>query len=358
MLAWGMALRLIRRHLKDCRHTSTKYRRCSCPIHVYGTLGGEKIRKALDQTSWEAATDLVNAWTASGEIGLVKAEAPTTREAVKKFFEDCEARNLGWEAMRKYRHLLEDRFLPWAEQRGFNNLRQVTVDALRQFRQTWKDSPLYASKNLERMRAFFRFCHQAGWIKDNTAKAVKPPKVTPSPTLPFSRAEMKSIIEACDEYGGNRDRIKAFVLTMRYTGLRIADAIRLSKSQVTDGRVFVRTAKTGQPVTVPVPPDVVKALAKIENSSDRYFWTGKNIRSAVSNWSRYLGRVFELAEVKDGHSHRFRDTCAVELLLAGASVEDVASILGNTPHVVVKHYAPWVRERQERLEKLVRQSWR
>jgi integrase len=112
------------------------------------------------------------------------------------------------------------------------------------------------------------------------------------------------VLNACDEYGGNRDRIKAFVLTMRYTGLRIADAIRLSKSQVTEGRVF------------------------------------------------------ELAEVKDGHSHRFRDTCAVELLLAGASVEDVASILGNTPHVVVKHYAPWVRERQERLEKLVRQSWR
>ena len=52
MLAWGMALRLIRRHLKDCSHTSTKYRRCKRPIHVYGTLGGEKIRKALDQTSW------------------------------------------------------------------------------------------------------------------------------------------------------------------------------------------------------------------------------------------------------------------------------------------------------------------
>ena len=120
---------------------------------------------------------------------------------------------------------------------------------------------------------------------------------------------------------------------MRYTGLRIADSIRLSKSQVVDGRtIFVRTAKTGQAVTVPVPPVVVKALAKIENGSGRYFWTGKNIRSAVPNRSR-----------------------AVELFLAGASVEDVVSILGNTPHVVVKHYAPWVRERQERLERLVRE---
>ena len=353
-----MALRLIRRHLKDCAHTSTKYRRCKCPIHVYGTLGGESIRKALDQTSWDAASDLITAWTAAGEIGVVKAEAPTIREAVGKYLTDCEARHLGWEAMRKYRHLLEDRFIPWADRKGVHNLKQVSVDGLRQFRQSWTDSPLYATKNLERMRAFFRFCHQASWIKENPAKAVKPPKVTQTPTLPFSRDEMKRIVEACDDYGGNKKRIKAFVLTMRYTGLRIGDAIRLSKSHVAEGRVFVRTAKTGQPVTVPVPPDVIKALGQIENGSDRYFWTGKNIRSAVSNWSRYLARVFELADVKDAHSHRFRDTCAVELLLAGASLEDVASILGNTPQVVAKHYAPWVRERQERLEKLVRQSWR
>jgi integrase len=116
---------------------------------------------------------------------------------------------------------------------------------------------------------------------------------------------MKRILDACDKYGGNQERIKAFVLTMRYTGLRIGDTIRLSKSQVADGKVFVRTAKTGQPVIVPVPPEVVTMLGKIESGSDRYFWTGKNIRSAVLNWSRYLGRVFELATIEDGHSYRF-----------------------------------------------------
>jgi integrase len=138
---------------------------------------------------------------------------------------------------------------------------------------------------------------------------------------------------------------------------RIGDTIRRPKSQLSDGTVRPH-GETGQPVTVPVPPGVTPALGKIENGSDRYFWTGKNIRSAVSNWARYLGRVFELAKIDDGHSHRFGDTCAVELLLAGASVEDVATILGNTPQIVSKHYAPWVKERQLRVEKLVRQSWK
>jgi integrase/recombinase XerD len=324
---------------------------------MYGTLGGEKVRRALDQTSWEAASELVNAWTASGEVGVVKVEAPTVAEAVRQYLADCEARNLGWEAKRKYRHLFEDRLLPWCTKKGIHNLRQLNVQALRQFRQSWSDGPLYATKNLERVRAFFRFCHQANWIKENPAPAVKAPRVAQMPTLPFSRDEMKRILAACDEYPGNHERMRAFVLAMRYTGLRIGDTIRLSKTHVVDGRVFVHTAKTGQPVTVPVPDIVTKSLSQIENGSDRYFWTGKNIRSAVSNWSRYLARVFELAKIDGGHSHRFRDTCAVELLLAGASVEDVAMILGNTPQVVSRHYAPWVKERQDRLEKFVRQSW-
>lgn len=131
-----MALRLIRRHLKECPHSCSRYRRCKCPIHVYGTLADEKIRKALDQTSWEAATELINRWTAAGEIGVVKIEAPTLREAVQKFIADCEARKLGWEAMRKYGHLLEDRLLAWADAKGVHNLRQISVDSLRQFRQS------------------------------------------------------------------------------------------------------------------------------------------------------------------------------------------------------------------------------
>ena len=57
-------------------------------------MAGETIPKALDRASSDAATELVNAWTAAGEIGVVRIEAPKNREAVGKFFEDCEVRKL------------------------------------------------------------------------------------------------------------------------------------------------------------------------------------------------------------------------------------------------------------------------
>lgn len=349
-------LRLYRRHRTTCPQTSERYRRCSCPVYVEGTLRGEYVRKALDLTSWTAAASLIAKWNDAGEIGSVKAESPAIAEAVEKFIADAKARHLGWETIRKYENLLTQRLLAWCDAKGYRLLKQLRVEELREFRASWTDGPNYAAKNLERLRAFFRFAEQAEWIRKNPALAVKTPKVKLAPTLPFSADEMAHILDACDRYPGNQARIKAFVLVMRYAGLRIGDTIRLSRDKVGRGRIQLYTAKTGQPVFVPIPPVVQLALANIE-TGEHYFWTGKNIRSAVANWSRYLARVFELANVSGGHSHRFRDTAAVGWLLGGLSVEEVATLLGNSPNVVVKHYAPWVQERQRVLERKVQASW-
>lgn len=349
-------LRLFRRHRQSCRQKSERYRRCSCPIYVEGTLADEYVKKSLDLTSWTAATGLMAKWNEAGEIGAVVPEVSTIAEAVEKFIADAKARHLGWETIRKYENLLARRFLRWCDAHGYRLLKQVGVVQLREFRASTADGPNYARKNLERLRAFFRFCEQAEWIRKNPALAVKAPKEKRSPTLPFSAEEMTRILDACDRYPGNADRIKAFVLVMRYTGLRIGDTIRLSRDKVGQGRIQLYTSKTGQPVYVPIPPVVQLALAKIENG-ERYFWTGKNIRSAVANWSRYLARIFELADVKKGHSHRFRDTASVNWLIGGLSVEEVATLLGNSPNVVVKHYSPWVLERQKVLERKVQASW-
>jgi hypothetical protein len=48
---------------------------------------------------------------------------------------------------------------------------------------------------------------------------------------------------------------------------------------------------------------------------------------------------------------------AVELLKKGVSVENVAAVLGNTPLIVQKHYAPLVQARQLILEKQVMATW-
>jgi integrase len=54
----------------------------------------------------------------------------------------------------------------------------------------------------------------------------------------------------------------------------------------------------------------------------------------------------------------FRDTFAVELLLSGVPLDQVSILLGHSSvKITEKHYAPWVKARQEQLEASVRQSW-
>jgi integrase len=354
-------LTLYRRHLTACPYRSRRFRRCRCPIWVEGTLRGEKIRRALDLTAWEAASDLVMEWEAAGEIGVVKPEAPTLTEAVAKFLLDAKARRLGWDTVRKYALLLERRFLPWAESQGYRLLKQLDVDQLREFRNSWSDGPLTAAKNLERLRAFLQFCQTARWVKHNPARALKPPKVTRPPTMPFTSEEMRRILEACDQYRGEKARVRAFVLTMRYSGLRIGDTATLRRDRLQGNRILLYQAKTGTPVYVPIPDVVVQALADLKNDGEYFFWrTGRGtVRTLTANWERYLSRVFELSKVRGAHSHRFRDTFAVELLLGGVPIEQVSALLGHsTVRITERHYAPWVKARQEQLEHSVRQAWR
>ena len=102
----------------------------------------------------------------------------------------------------------------------------------------------------------------------------------------------------------------------------------------------------------------MKALKSI-GRGPFFFWTGNGLpKTAVADWQRTLRRVFELAGVEGGHAHRFRDTFAVELLLSGVPIDQVAVLLGHSSvKITEKHYSPWVKARQEQLEAAVRKAW-
>jgi integrase len=103
-----------------------------------------------------------------------------------------------------------------------------------------------------------------------------------------------------------------------------------------------------------------QALKAIPKNGPYFFWTGNGkVKSTVGNWQRALKLLFDLAEVPTAHAHRFRDTFAVEALLAGIPLERVSILLGHqSVRITERHYSPWVRERQEQIEDDVRRMWK
>jgi integrase/recombinase XerD len=96
-----------------------------------------------------------------------------------------------------------------------------------------------------------------------------------------------------------------------------------------------------------------------KNERAFWFWTGNGKAStAVGDWQGRLLALAEQAKIQRLHAHRFRDTFAVSLLLEGVPIERVSILLGHSSiKVTEKHYAPWIRERQEQAEADVRRTW-
>jgi integrase len=188
----------------------------------------------------------------------------------------------------------------------------------------------------------------------------------------LTQEEMVTLLKACDDYRSdvrstgrlNALRLKAIILLMRYSGMRIGDTVNLSAERIKGDKLFLYTQKTGQPVYTVLPPAVVQILKATPRMTDRlYFWNGVgHLKTAVKNWQKKIRKVFEKAQVGIGDStlvsHRFRDTFSVELLLASVPIERVSILLGHSSvRITERHYNPWVRSRQEQLEADLRQAW-
>jgi integrase/recombinase XerD len=349
-------LHIYRRHNPDlCDHKERTWRRCSCPLWVDGLLRGRRYHKSLKVRNWEVAAAMAQRLEAEGE----EEESKKISDATEEFVKDATARGLKSDSLSKYRRMFRD-LNTFAADRGLLFLDELEVAELRAFRETWKNKNYSARKKLESLRTFFRFCHDAGWVDKNAAKLVKSPKVDDPPTLPFTQKEFDDCVKASDNYPDerNRPRILGLLYLLRYSGLRITDAVTLRRDKIKDGMLTLRTAKTGTDVRVPLPPAAVKALNAIP-PAEYFFWSGNGlVKSVVGNYGRAMRTLYKLAGVKNGHAHRWRDTFATELLLRGATIEQVAALLGHqSTKVTEKHYSPWVRARQEQLEAVVKSTF-
>jgi site-specific recombinase XerD len=241
-------LTIWRRHTKACPHR-TRGRdvlKCNCPLWADGYIDGKRVLRhplgTRDMTRGRKKAVALE----SPDNGVYKPPP----DAIAAFIEHCESEGLQFSTVRKYRNSL-NHLRAFCEARKIYSVDELTTDYLDAFRAGRALKPITGSKELQLLRQFCGFCFDRKWAGENVAKRIKPPRnIKPNDVEPFSIAEVGSIIRACDTIGRGpyeRLRVRAMILTLRYTALRIGDVAMLNKDRLSREsgrwRIFLRTEK-------------------------------------------------------------------------------------------------------------------
>jgi len=282
----------------------------------------------------------------------------------------------------------------WAKHNHITSLSEVTRDRLDLWRGEWsktaerRDDRMSSTTQIQfqnKLRAFFAWAVGLGLVDRNPATVLGRIKSDAEPTMPLTPAQFEDLLSASDQYTqsplsirrGTVDypktgqELRTLFILMRFSGLRISDAVMMSRSALKGNVLDLITIKTKAKYKCVMPDivvDALNALPQRKGVDPAYFFCSGTLgyRRVVNNWTLSIRRFNEHLSFRDEygkpfafHSHMLRDTFAVELLLAGVPLETVSKLLTHkNTGVTQAHYNPWVKARQEQLQDVFAEATR
>jgi len=155
----------------------------------------------------------------------------------------------------------------------------------------------------------------------------------------LSEAERTSLFKACR--ASHWDKLYLIVLLAITTGARKGELTKLRWNDIDFDRrtAYVATTKNGQPKVLPLTDSVIKEL-QIFDSKDSSLIFGSKVKEDVPYcFTKPWKRALEDGQIKDFRFHDLRHSCASYLAQSGASLLEIADVLGHKQISVTKRYA-------------------
>jgi len=358
------------------------FRKCSCPLWIIGTdPRGEYHRHTLNTNSWQVAEEAKR----NIELGVKEVERIEIPTALDSWKAALLSAKRGERTVKQVHGAMTQSLAAWCAENGYVYLDKLTLPVLDKWVGSWDYASTTHRGRIDLARSFFKFCVSRKWVTENPAKGLIKPEEDLEPTLPFTEDEEAKIFDAAlhfherPNFNGlwvkHHEAGRALLLVMRWTGLRASDSVIFEPRKIQDITVDGKAVsvyetyqmKTGRYVLCPIRPDIADVIRTAPRMSERYAFiptegNGYNTDArSVSNgfYSNYLCPLSTLSGVPEVRAHRFRDTFAVRLLEQGKPLEIVQALLGHKSiKTTEKHYAPWVKSRQEMLVRELMATWR
>ena len=277
-----------------------------------------------------------------------------------------------------------NQLVTFAAERGIVHMHQLDVNFLEKFIVGgFADIKLTTrSTYVNKLRSFVGAAQTREWIyKPMILKQLERVPAVYEEEEPYTDEELKLIwAEAKEMKGGIRGYAKyaeTFVLLLDFmleTNLRVGDAVNFDPSRLAvgmSGKLWVYTyepekqkiASMKKTVDAYVTDELKRAIEASEwmSPSRPFKYIPMRPPSDSSYWASEvyyrMQAIGKRCGVFDCRPHRLRDTYAVRKLAAGLNISDVSRLLGHSSvDVTERHYNKWVRNRAERLERLVADS--
>ena len=154
----------------------------------------------------------------------------------------------------------------------------------------------------------------------------------------LSEAERKRLFSSCR--ASHWDKLYLIVLLAITTGARKGELTKLRWKDIDFERrtAYVSTTKNGQPKVLPLTDSVIKELQLFNKNDSRLIFASKVKKEVSYCFTKPWKKALKDAEIEDFRFHDLRHSCASYLAQSGASLLEIADVLGHKQISVTKRY--------------------
>lgn len=231
----------------------------------------------------------------------------------------------------------------WKERIGFYLLADITPQLIDEHTEALTFSPATIDKYLKNLQhAFTIAVKKWAWLTENPVLKVA------KPTLPRGRvrflddAERERLLKSCQE--SKNQTLYLCVILALSTGMREGELMGLSWRDVNlaEGSIILHKTKNGERRRVPLTGlglELLRDYSKLRRLDTELLFPGVVHKNNPIDLRKSFENALQRAEITDFKWHDLRHCTASYLAMGGATLAEIAEILGHKTLAMVKRYS-------------------
>jgi integrase len=199
-----------------------------------------------------------------------------------------------------------------------------------------------SSATVNRMRAalsaVFRFAIDEGLLKRNPVEGVRGKTENNKRVLYLTDEERAALLEACRK--SQWERLQLLVLMALMTGARQGELLNLRWQDIdfTARTAYLEKTKNGERRVITLPHPIIEALMAFRQATGLIF-PGEKYPHKPYNFRKHWNNALLKAGITNFRFHDLRHSAASYLAMGGASLLEIADVLGHKNLETTRRYA-------------------